>query len=261
MVAGLLMATTALAGITVPTMALAQSGASSSRGFNIPPQALGDALADFGQQARMQVSVDAAAIRGVSSPGVSGVLSPAQAISRLLAGTGFTYRVSGNLVTLERAPDAGGAIQLGAVRVEGASGAGAVGGTSGQAGAGADGGDPSNAPYRTAGTSSYISQEQIQRFRGSSAGDFLSGVPGVLNGENRNSGALDINIRGMQGQGRVPIVIDGAMQESTVYRGYAGMAGRTYLDPDLIGGVSIEKDRARGPMHRAPSAASSGPGR
>jgi hemoglobin/transferrin/lactoferrin receptor protein len=45
----------------------------------------------------------------------------------------------------------------------------------------------------------------------------------------------------MQGQGRTPVVVDGALQESTVYRGYAGMAGRTYIDPDFLGGVSIEK--------------------
>lgn len=45
----------------------------------------------------------------------------------------------------------------------------------------------------------------------------------------------------MQGQGRAPVIIDGAVQESTVYRGYNGIAGRTYLDPDFIGNVSIEK--------------------
>lgn len=244
LVAGALMATTALTGLAAPSFAWAQAetAASASRSFNIPAQPLGEALNDFGQQSRMQVSLDAAAVRGASSPGVSGEMSPVQALSRLLAGTGFTYRITGNLVTLEPAPEAGGAIQLGAVRVEGASGVGSVSGISGMAdGEGAEGSDPSNAPYRTAGTSNYVSQDQIQRFRGSSNGDFLSGIAGVLNGENRNSGALDINIRGMQGQGRVPIVIDGAMQESTVYRGYAGMAGRTYLDPDLIGGVTIEK--------------------
>lgn len=242
-IAGVLMATTALTGLAVPTAVMAQAAsAPAGRSFDIPAQPLGDALNDFGQQSRMQISLDARMVRGASSPGVSGVMSPVQALSRLLAGTGFTYRITGNLVTLERAPEAGGAIQLGAVRVEGASGAGEVGGLSGMATTeGQEGNDPSNLPYRTAGTSNYISQYQIQRFRGSSNGDFLSSVPGVLNGENRNSGALDINIRGMQGQGRVPIVIDGAMQESTVYRGYAGMAGRTYLDPDLIGGVTIEK--------------------
>ena len=242
LLAGALMATTALTGLAMPTMVMAQAAAPASQNFNIPAQPLGEAMNDFGQQSRMQVSMDAAAVRGVNSPGVSGSMAPVQALSRLLAGTGFTYRITGNLVTLERAPQAGGAIQLGAVRVEGATGAGAVSGISGMATVeGLEGGDPANAPYRTAGTSSYISHEDIQRFRGSSNGDFLSSIPGVLNGENRNSGALDINIRGMQGQGRVPIVIDGAMQESTVYRGYAGMAGRTYLDPDLIGGVSIEK--------------------
>ena len=42
-----------------------------------------------------------------------------------------------------------------------------------------------------------------------SVGDFLTGMPGVLTGDNRNSGAIDVNVRGMQGFGRVPVVVDG----------------------------------------------------
>jgi hemoglobin/transferrin/lactoferrin receptor protein len=64
--------------------------------------------------------------------------------------------------------------------------------------------DPSDVPYVSSGSSAYISGEQIERFRGTSVGDFLSGIPGVMNGDARNSGAVDVNIRGMQGQGRAP---------------------------------------------------------
>lgn len=58
-------------------------------------------------------------------------------------------------------------------------------------------------------------------------GDIFQGMPGVLIGENRNSGGLDVNLRGMQGQNRVPVLVDGARQETTVYRGYAGVASRS----------------------------------
>ena len=120
--AGMLMMTTALGGLAAPAPALAQSQ-SADRSFDIPAQSLGEALTDFGQQSGLQVSVDSAAIRGVSSPGVSGTMPAAQALSRLLTGTGFTFRIDGAVVTLERAPQsAGGAIQLGPVRVEGAGG-------------------------------------------------------------------------------------------------------------------------------------------
>ncbi|PHM39049.1 TonB receptor-related protein [Xenorhabdus mauleonii] len=102
-------------------------------------------------------------------------------------------------------------------------------------------------PYMTSGSSNYISAERIEQRRGTSVGDFLKGTPGVLNSDNRNSGALDVNIRGMQGQGRVPIIVDGASQETTIYRGYSGIAGRTYIDPDLISSATIEKGASTSP--------------
>src|SRR3546814_4974670 len=52
-----------------------------------------DALALFGRQSRMQVSVDAGLIRGKSSPGVSGSMSPEQALGQLLAGRSEERRV------------------------------------------------------------------------------------------------------------------------------------------------------------------------
>ncbi|MFT3966295.1 MAG: TonB-dependent siderophore receptor [Sphingobium sp.] len=65
-----------------------------------------------------------ALVEGKSSSAVSGNLPPAEALSRLLAGTGLTFRfVSATGVTLERAPETTeGTVQLGPVRVEGDSG-------------------------------------------------------------------------------------------------------------------------------------------
>ncbi|MCG2842086.1 TonB-dependent receptor [Sandaracinobacter sp. RS1-74] len=119
--AGLLLATALIGVVAAPGAAMAQASAdqSAARGFNIPAQSLNDALTDFGQQSGLQVSVDAAQIRGLSSPGAVGSLAPAQALSQLLTGTGFTFRINGNLVTLERAPQSADAILLGPVRVEG----------------------------------------------------------------------------------------------------------------------------------------------
>ncbi|TEA78779.1 TonB-dependent receptor domain-containing protein [Allopusillimonas ginsengisoli] len=101
--------------------------------------------------------------------------------------------------------------------------------------------NPVDVPYRTAGSSTYLSGEQIERFRGTSVGDFLTGIPGVMNGDSRNSGAVDVNIRGMQGQGRVPFIVDGATQETAIWQGYNGATPRSYIDPDFISSVSIEK--------------------
>ncbi|TAJ96142.1 MAG: TonB-dependent receptor [Reyranella sp.] len=88
--------------------------------FNIPAQPLTDALASFGRQSGMQVTVDGEVARGVASPGVSGEMTPEQALTRLLAGTGITYRVTGNTAMLQRtAATTPGALQLDPVQVQG----------------------------------------------------------------------------------------------------------------------------------------------
>ena len=79
--------------------------------FDIPPQPLTDALTLFGRQSGMQVSADAGLLRDRSSPGVSGTMSPADALAQLLAGTGVAYRLTdGKTAMLYAAGSADGAI-------------------------------------------------------------------------------------------------------------------------------------------------------
>ncbi|WP_193732638.1 TonB-dependent siderophore receptor [Komagataeibacter sp. FXV3] len=115
--------TTTLAGLgghaasAATAQTVAAPAPTAAQSFSIPAQKLGDALASFGAQSGWQVSVRADVIRNATSPGVSGSLTPADALSRLLAGTGFTYRLSGgHTVTLVPAP---ANITLGPVRVGG----------------------------------------------------------------------------------------------------------------------------------------------
>ena len=68
----------------------------------------------------------------------------------------------------------------------------------------------------------YKSKDEVETFKGNTVSDLLSGMSGVYSGDARNSGALDPNIRGVQGQGRIPVTIDGTEQAITVWRGYAG---------------------------------------
>ena len=90
-------------------------------------------------------------------------------------------------------------------------------------------------------SSVYRDKAEIERFKGAAPADVFKGMVGVNSGDARNSGALDPNVRGIQGQGRVPVMIDGTEQAITVWRGYAGANNRNYIDPMLIGGVTIEK--------------------
>ncbi|PHM69928.1 TonB-dependent receptor domain-containing protein [Xenorhabdus sp. KJ12.1] len=87
----------------------------------------------------------------------------------------------------------------------------------------------------------YIGKKEIERYKGASPADVIKGAVGVYSGDARNSGALDINIRGIQGQGRVPVTIDGTEQAITVGRGYNGANNRNYIDPNLISSIEIEK--------------------
>ncbi len=90
-------------------------------------------------------------------------------------------------------------------------------------------------------SSTYKNKEEIERFIGESPADIFKGMTGVQSGDARNSGAIDPNVRGVQGQGRVPVTIDGTEQAITVYRGYKGANNRNYIDPLLISDVKVTK--------------------
>ncbi|BET98673.1 TonB-dependent receptor domain-containing protein [Xenorhabdus taiwanensis] len=98
-----------------------------------------------------------------------------------------------------------------------------------------------NAVYDKDISNIYIGKKQIERYKGSSPADLLKDAVGVYSGDARNSGALDVNIRGVQGQGRIPVTIDGTEQAITVGRGYNGANNRNYIDPNLISSIEIEK--------------------
>jgi iron complex outermembrane receptor protein len=123
----LLLAGTALCVVTA-TPAIAQTAPSgpseAARSFDIPAQPLRDALRQLMQQGSLQIGFETADVDGRTSSAVSGSMSVGEALSRLLAGTGLTYRyLTAGSVVLERAPQsADGTIQLGPVRVEGNAG-------------------------------------------------------------------------------------------------------------------------------------------
>lgn len=95
---------------------IAQAG---QRSFDIPAQPLNEALVEFGRQAGMSASADAALTRNRRSAPVQGVMGWQQALSTLLAGSGLTFRVNGSIVTLEGVGRTTDALQLDPVQVQG----------------------------------------------------------------------------------------------------------------------------------------------
>lgn len=127
--AALLLASSGLTGWAAP-QAMAQDQAErTQRRFDIAAQPLTSAIMVFGRQSGIQVTASGDLVSGRSASAVSGDLAPAEALSRLLSGTGLTFRfLRTNVVALERAPQVSGdAVALGAVRVEGSDGTGGAG--------------------------------------------------------------------------------------------------------------------------------------
>ncbi|HEV7309259.1 TonB-dependent receptor [Ensifer sp.] len=225
------LASTTIGSFQAATPAAAQQGQTAGVTFDIPAQSLTSALTAFARQSGLKLAYSASLTAGKSAPAVHGAVSPPQALSMLLTGSGLTFRLNGGSVTIiERVSGAhaaspgGEATLLDPIAVRGG------------------GINPVDAPYETAAPTAYISEENIDRFRGSSPADIFRGTPGVLSGEARNgAGAVDVNIRGMQGMGRVAVTVDGASNAATVYQGYQGISNRTFVDPDFLGGVYITK--------------------
>lgn len=114
-------------GAFLPDDATAQEAASVvEQRFDIPAQPLISALVAFSEAADLQLLFDASIARDLSSPGVSGELTPEAALQGLLADTPLVYSfVTPTTVTLASADDGtddatdGGPVRLAPISVEG----------------------------------------------------------------------------------------------------------------------------------------------
>ena len=230
---------TALACATAAPPAAAQQQAApvlrSERHFAIPAQALTDALVAFGRQAGLQVSVDGALVRNLQAPAIAGRMRAEEALARLLSGTGLVASRTGGrtLVIRQAVPGGDKAITLDTLMIEGREW---ILGTGAQRDA-----RKQDDIFALDLSTDYLGKEDIDRFRGISTADLFQGLTNVYSGAARNGNALDANIRGIQGAGRAPVIIDGTEQAIVAWRGYAGISNRSYIDPSLIAGIQALK--------------------
>lgn len=205
---------------------------SSLVAFDIPAQALDRAVLAYADQAGIQVVFDSDSLSGLSSSAVQGQFSPSDGLSRLLADTPVSYRFVGpQQVSLQRREGDNQSLELAPINIEGRQ----------QADIDRD------SIYRTPGSVHKVTREQLDRVAYSRPGDIFQGVPGVTTGNTANGAGLELNIRGLQGMGRVRTLVDGAIQSTSNYRGYAGQREETYVDPDLLASVDIRKGPEAGP--------------
>lgn len=84
---------------------------------NIAVQPLSSALTELGMQTNLQILYSPDQVAGIKSRAVSGSLEPSQALSELLKGTGISFQINGNTVTLMSG--GGASLQLGATTISG----------------------------------------------------------------------------------------------------------------------------------------------
>jgi len=87
----------------------------------------------------------------------------------------------------------------------------------------------------------YVDREYLERYRGVSTGDVFAGMNGVYNTDNRNGSALFPNIRGIVGNGRIPVTVDGTIQSLDAFLAIRGINNRNYVDPNLFRHIEVEK--------------------
>ncbi len=230
---------------TLPAQAQAQAG--TEQRFDIPPQPLSQALVLFATQSGYQVATDGATLQGIRSSGVNGTMPAAEALSRVLGGTGFAFRISDNVVRLETLPKRSeGTIQLGPVRVAGEGGdrhlrtSGpeiADGPVNGYLARRSATGSKTDTPLiETPQTINIVTADQMQAQGAQSVEEALRYTPGAVANVYGGTTYSDfINLRGFE----APKYVDGLRQPSGL-RGYA----QTRLEPYGLERVELLKGPA-----------------
>jgi hemoglobin/transferrin/lactoferrin receptor protein len=242
---GLLMTTTALMTVGGAFFAQAQDAKladgtvqAALLSFNISPQSLTDALAQFGLQSGMQVSANADLLRGKSSPGVSGAMKPEDALAQILKGTNIAYSLSdGKTALLYVAGSAeDGAVQLEPIHVLATNSSGHGVGFNGA---------PDDV-YTASKSISVISREAVQKAAVRDTRQLFNTVAGVYSGDGQGSfPTVSPNIRGLQDSGRVIVSIDGARQNAQDGGRYGaagiGSFGMAMVDTAFIRSVEVDR--------------------
>lgn len=218
--------------------ALANTDSTKRQAFSISAGKLSEVLRQFGLASGLSLYVDSSLVNGHQSQGLSGEYFPQQGLTILLSGTGLdanqqtdgSYRIEArSSITINESSDLSTSIDLNKIDIVDEN----LAFTQDEQGY--------NNVFDKNLSSTYVGKQELERFKGSSPADMLSGMLNVYSADARNSGGIDPNIRGIQGPGRVPLTIDGTEQAITIWRGYNGANNRSYIDPNLIGNIKAIK--------------------
>nr|WP_245892772.1 TonB-dependent siderophore receptor [Novosphingobium guangzhouense] len=250
-VSSLLLGTTGLitGAIALPSAAIAQPDGA----YDVAPGPLATALDGFAKQSGAQIRYDAATVDGRTSEGLRGSSGIAEGLSKLLAGSGLTFRQTGaNSFTLEAAPQSGdGAIQLGPVRVagEGTATGGYDRPVSGTALTEHSRSYTSAGPIaaatglgltlrETPQSITILTRERLDQQNITTLGDALAQAPGIFYQPAGSSvgGYAGLNSRGYA---VTSVMLDGVPIPTSAIAGYAALQGLGTLNTDVYDSITV----------------------
>lgn len=217
----LLLVSTALAAMLAPQLVraeppaeLAQAEAARQVHFDIPAQDIDSALTALADQANLRLLFKSGDVAGMKTQGLSGSFTADEALRRLLAGTGMTWRFTAvNTVALEKVATTG-AMELGPVTVEG------------------QGQGPDSAWAEVARTT--ITPAELERKNPADIRQVFAGEPGI-----RVGGSVPMNekvyVNGVE-ETNLAVSIDGSRQNNKVFH----HSGTTLIDPSFLKVVRVD---------------------
>lgn len=236
-----LLVTTALG--AYPAAGISQAMAQAQTSFSIPAGSLSQSLKSFGHQAGLQVSYLSSAALSKKSPGLNGSFSKEEALARLLDGTGLTYFFADPTSVTIADPEIGVATSTNETKLPTII----VLGNDKDAKSGSGFRGTPDWVYRTGDSVSVISDEAIKNSPPRNTADIFRMTAGVEAVSSPQSPGVTVNVRGLQDQGRVTTMIDGARQ--TFQQSGHGETSYTFIDPALLRTVQIEKSGNSGVGH------------
>lgn len=197
--------------------------------FSISAGTLSSVISQIGKISNLEILYPSAIMRELQSDGVRGRMSSQAALDQALRGSGLYYQyVNDKTVTIARSDQSVSSSET----VDEDAGLDQIFVYASEA----DG----------VGKINIDSAEIHEKYAGN-MNALLRAQPGVYTRAPVDQPALTVNIRGMQGAGRVNSMIDGVPQN---FRNVSGHGGTTdpliYIDPFMVRSVDIKKGQARG---------------
>lgn len=201
--------------------------------YSLAAQPLSSAIVRLSAQAGINILADGTLPAGIKSSPVQGSLLVSEALAQMLRGTGYAYqRNDARSFTLIRqsakntGQSADADVQLDVITIQ--TGNRSISGLV----AGKD------APYQTTAA---VTSVDAQTLREKNAGNLDAAIrssAGTFTRKAMSGAGVAVNIRGMEGYGRVNMMIDGARQNIRVM-GHGVSGGSAFIDSDLLAGLDM----------------------